>query len=309
LKQIYLALTSIIIVILGVGIYITTQTNKPTTNEGKTRVVASFYPLAYMAKIIGGENVEVTCLIPYNTEVHSWQPSIGDISSLEEAEVIIYNGAGLEPWMKDIIEAIEVKDKILVEASKNVNLINSSGDPEISPGQKDPHTWVCPYTAQELADEIFKALNESDPENGAIYSDNLNKLKSKLSELDSQYLNELRDVKTHTIFVSHGAYGYLAARYGFEQRSVIGLSADEQPSTATLSRLVEEMTSENITTIFVDPVYSQNYAMTLKTELEYRLKRKVKVAHLYLMLGPVDNLDYIGQMEKNLESLQSALGK
>jgi ABC-type Zn uptake system ZnuABC Zn-binding protein ZnuA len=67
------------------------------------------------------------------------------------------------------------------------------------------------------------------------------------------------------------------------------------------------MVDANATTIFVDPVYSSNYAMTLKVELEHRLRRNFQVSHLYLMLGPVDDLDYFGQMEANLQNLKSAL--
>ena len=307
MKRIYFAFVPLVIILIGLGIYLAYQPDQPIQQSDKTLVVASFYPLAFMTESIGGDNVDVICLIPYNSEAHSWQPSISDIGSLEEANIIIYNGAGLEPWMLDILEAININDKIIVEASKNVTLIDSSGDPDISPGQKDPHTWVSPFTAQKLAKAIFEALNESDPVNGGVYFENYNKLKLRLQNLDSQYINELKVNTRSKIFVTHGAFGYLATRYGFKQMSVIGLSADEQPSTSTLSALVEQMVDANATTIFVDPVYSSNYAMTLKVELEHRLRRNFQVSHLYLMLGPVDDLDYFGQMEANLQNLKSAL--
>ena len=307
MKRIYFAFVPLVIILIGLGIYLAYQPDQPIQQSDKTLVVASFYPLAFMTESIGGDNVDVICLIPYNSEAHSWQPSISDIGSLEEANIIIYNGAGLEPWMLDILEAININDKIIVEASKNITLIDSSGDPDISPGQKDPHTWVRPFTAQKLAKAIFEALNESDPVNGGVYFENYNKLKLRLQNLDSQYINELKVNTRSKIFVTHGAFGYLATRYGFEQMSVIGLSADEQPSTSTLSALVEQMVDANATTIFVDPVYSSNYAMTLKVELEHRLRRNFQISHLYLMLGPVDDLDYFGQMEANLQNLKSAL--
>ena len=92
----------------------------------KLKVVATFYPLAFFAQQIGGEEVNVKQLIPDNTEVHSWQPSFDDILAVDEAEVIIYNGASLDRWFEeDILPIIDSSDKAIIETSERVNLLET----------------------------------------------------------------------------------------------------------------------------------------------------------------------------------------
>jgi zinc transport system substrate-binding protein len=116
-------------------------------------------------------------------------------------------------------------------------------------------------------------------------------------------------VKTkNEIFVSHAAFGYLASRYDFEQHGVIGLSADEQPSISSITNIVNMMREHETYTIYVDPVYSSEYANTLKNELQSKTGHTVTILELYLMLGPSEGKDLIEQMQTNLANLKIGLG-
>jgi zinc transport system substrate-binding protein len=278
-------------------------------DEGKLKVVASFYPLAYFTQEIGGDKVEVSSLIPYNSEVHSWQPSIGDIGKAEDADVIIYNGAGLDHWVEDdLLGSISTKDKVIVKASEGMMLLASDGQGEEDHDGGDPHLWISPYTAVRLAERVVEALMEADPDNSAYYEERWLALEQRFTDMDTRYSTELAAYSGETFFTTHAAYGYVADRYGLKQRGVIGLSADEQPSTEALAGIVEKMIEEGSHTIYIDPIYSDAYAKTLKTEIEAKTGESVMILRLYLMLGPVDGLDYFQQLESNLENLKLGLG-
>jgi zinc transport system substrate-binding protein len=128
-----------------------------------------------------------------------------------------------------------------------------------------------------------------------------------LEALDAEYSSTLSNATLDEIIVSHEAYGYLADRYGFEQHGVIGISAEEQPSVAAMSDLVDLMEDRGVYSVFVDPVYSDDYARTIQEELEDRTGMEVAVLTLYFCLGPVDDLDYLQQMGANLDALATAL--
>jgi zinc transport system substrate-binding protein len=98
---------------------------QPTAkDEQSLQITVSFYPLAYFAETIGGEHAQVSTLIPYNSEVHSWQPSISDIAETEESDLIIYLGAGLDHWVEDdILESINTDGKVIIEASTGIELL------------------------------------------------------------------------------------------------------------------------------------------------------------------------------------------
>jgi zinc transport system substrate-binding protein len=284
---------------------------QPAEDDSGIKITTSFYPLAYFAEEIGGENVQVSTLIPYNSEVHSWQPSISDIAETEESDLIIYLGAGLDHWVEDdILDTINTDGKVILEASTGIELLLEEGHTEDDGHDHDdgdPHLWVSPYTAYLIAENIYTAIKEADPDNTDYYTAKWEQLEATLTSLDQKYQTELALATGKTFFTTHSAYGYIADRYNLEQHGVIGLSADEQPSTAQITEIVEAMVTENSYVIYVDPVYSTEYAETLQTELTSRTGEPVEIMELYLMLGPLDDLDYLDQLETNLDNLKQGL--
>ncbi len=272
--------------------------------DDRTSVVATFYPLAYLAETIGGERVSVKTLIPQNNEVHSWEPSAKDMLEVDTADIVVYNGAGLEPWFEDeILPALDTEGKLIVDTTAGLDLLPSGGD-----SSYDPHTWLSPYMARWQAERIYQALISADPGNSSYYGERWTILSNQLEALDNSYTERLSSKDLSDAFVGHAAYGYLASRYGFEQHGIIGLSADESPSATTIASLVELMVEYDIYVVYVDPLYREDYTDTLGRSLEDQTGQEVDVMHLYLMVGVVDGLDMLAQMEANLENLVTGLG-
>lgn len=318
-----------VLVVVGL-VYVGLSGRQSSTEVAETKVVASFYPLAYMAEQIGGEKVSVNTIITPGSDVHSWQPSVNDIATTEDADLVIYLGAGLDHWMEeDVIETIETVGKTILEASEGIELIEIHEEHDEHEDEHeedehaedehdeeenghhhdegDPHLWVSPRTALMLAENIANALIEADPDNQDYYMDKWEEFKNTLQDLDDEYVSTLAPLSEKPFFVTHSAYGYIAENYDLEQHGVIGVSADEQPSTAQLVEIVEEMVEEESYTIYIDPVYSEDYAQTLKTELESRTGEEVQILKLYLMTGPVDGLDYLEQIQENLVNLDQGM--
>jgi zinc transport system substrate-binding protein len=279
------------------------------TENDKLKVVATFYPLAFFAQQIGGEEVSVTQLIPDNTEVHTWQPSFADILAVDEADVIIYNGASLDHWFNDdILPVIDLSNKTIVETTAGIQLLETGHENENEhDGLYDPHTWISPFIAKQQAQNIYEALIQKDPDHEGYYSERWQNLKTRFEELDDNYLTGLSTKNKEDIFVAHAAFGYLADRYDFKQHGVIGISADEQPSAQVYANLVDMMMEHETYVVYVDPVYTEESVQTLKNDLETRTDQNVQILKLYLMLGSIDGLDYFGQQEKNLENLKIGL--
>ena len=308
-KRQALFITATVIIVLTVVFSTAFYTQQNNSKSDKLKVVATFYPLAFFAQQIGGEEVTVRQLIPDNTEVHTWQPSFGDILAIEEAEVIIYNGASLDHWFKnDILPVINISNKVIVKTTTGVKLIETeTHHADEHEELYDPHTWISPFIAKQQAQNIYDALIQKDPDHEAYYSERWQNLKTRFEELDNEYLNGLSTKSKEDIFIAHSAFGYLADRYSFKQHGVIGISADEQPNTQVYANLVENMMEYKIYVVYVDPVYTQESVQTLKNELERLSGQEVKILKLYFMLGTIDNLDYFEQQEKNLENLKIGL--
>ncbi|MCL1970479.1 MAG: zinc ABC transporter substrate-binding protein [Candidatus Bathyarchaeota archaeon] len=319
-------LAGIIIISLLVTTFIvySSISTSSTKSSDKLKIVTTFYPLTYITQQIGGDYVEVTQLIPNNNEIHNWEPTVSHIRATEDADIIFYNGAGADSWMEDeILPALSnSKKRLNVETTEDLTLIANKEDKHNDDhddddddddhdthdhGLYDPHTWVSPYMAKQQAEIIYNILISADPQHEEYYTQRWHTLERQLEQLDATYRNSLSNTHSNVIFVSHGAFGYLADQYGFTQHSVIGVSADEQPSAQTIIKLVEEMKEYKNYVLYVDPVYASNYVQTIQKEVQVQTGQNVTVLKLYLMLGPMDGLDYLEQMQTNLSNLQTGL--
>ncbi len=140
--------------------------------------------------------------------------------------------------------------KLIVDTTQNVTLWRNVEQSEIQEhGVYDPHTWVSPYEARQQAETIYKALLQRDPSHADYYTARWTTLSTKLKTLDTTYQTQLHNKTRDTIFVTHDAFGYVARRYGFEQQSIVGISADAQPSTETLVQIIRPDAAEQTLTL------------------------------------------------------------
>ena len=194
-------------------------------DQKKLSIVASFYPMYDFAKRIAGDHAEVTCLVPAGTEPHDWEPSSKDMKTIQEADFLIYNGAGMEHWVKDVLDGLGSGTKLTaVETSKDVKLLELEEDDDHDHEEKkddhdhdhdhdhggtDPHVWLSPLNAKIQMKNICDALSEKDSEHKSEYAANLDKANADFDTLDNEFHKGLDSLPNKTIVVSHQAFGYL----------------------------------------------------------------------------------------------------
>ena len=140
-----LAVTILIVgSVVGYGLHRAGTVGKPFSDDGRIKVMASFYPMYDFAQKVGGDKVEVKDMVPAGTEPHDWEPAATDIRNLEDADVFVYNGADLEHWAEDVLATLENQDLITAEASDGVELLDGEGDHAHGDNGKDPHVWLDP---------------------------------------------------------------------------------------------------------------------------------------------------------------------
>ena len=285
----------------------TTKKNK----NGKLKVIASFYTMYDFAKKIGKDKIEVTNMVPAGTEPHDWEPSTKDLIELEKSDVFIYNGAGMEQWVDDVLESLDTEELTSVEASKGIKLLKDTDAHEHDhehESENDPHVWLDPQNAKYEMNQIKKALTKADPDNKDYYEANYKKEAARCDELDQQYKKELAQVSKRELVVAHEAFGYLCKAYDLEQMGIEGLSADDEPDPKQMSEVIEFAKKHKVKTIFFEELVSPKVAKTIAKETGASAK----------MLNPLEGLsnkkikagqDYFSVMKQNLSAIKEALSE
>ncbi len=292
---------------------------KVTTTEDKLKVVASFYPMYDFAMKIGGDKVTVTDMVPAGIEPHDWEPAASDIANLEEADVFVYNGAGMEHWVDTVLDSLGNKDLVTVEAASGITLMeghgHEDGEEEHSEEEEeehgdeegmDPHVWLNPLNAKAEMENIKNAFIEADPDNKDYYTANYETYAAKLDELDQKFKETLTGFENKDIIVAHEAFGYLCSAYGLNQVGIEGLSPDSEPDPAKMEEVIQFAKENEVKVIFFEELVSPKVAETIAKEIGATTD----------VLNPLEGLseedlkngaDYFTVMEQNLTSLVKAL--
>jgi len=279
-------------------------------DDGRMRVVATFYPLYYFSGQIGGDRASVEALIPFNSEPHAWEPRPADIVNVDKCRLFVYNGADLEPWAEDFLGTLRHRDRMqVVEAVKGIPVAKEEGDGH---GHGlNPHVWIDPVLAKMQVDNILSGFVRADPANAAYYEANARDLTSRLDALDSEYREGLENRTRDTIVTTHEGFDYLARRYNFTAEAVLGLSPNQQPSAGKIAEIVKVVEEHDLPAVFGEPVYSDRYMQTIANEVRRQSGREVRVLVLdgiHGKAGPHADLDYFQIQRENLRNLALGLG-
>ncbi|MET7856599.1 metal ABC transporter substrate-binding protein [Streptomyces sp. NPDC005318] len=280
-------------------------------NGDKLDVVASFYPMQFLAEEIGGAHVSVTTLTKPGVEPHDLELSPRQIGGLSDADYILYL-KGIQPAVDDAIAQSGVRNT--VDAATLTTLedhgTETGGDEHghVHKGEgagADPHIWLDPVKYAEVAKGVGKSLEKADPNHAADYRNNTDALVKKLDALNTSYRKGLSDTATKTFLTTHSAFGYLAERYGLIQEGIAGIDPDAEPSPARINEIHTVAEKNHATTVFFETLASDKTAKTVAADTGLTTD----------VLDPLEGItakskgaDYIEVMQSNLAALQKALG-
>lgn len=290
-----LRLWTLVILILGLCGCI--GPTEEETSEAKIKVVASIVPLGEFAERIGGGRVEVSVLIPPGAEPHTFEPTPSQIMGIEDADLYIKNGAGLEIWMERLIKVN--KDMAVVDSSSGVDLIgaeeSNSDDFHENILIVDPHIWLSPKNAMIQVENICDGLVQVDPIHEDYYVKNRDAYLRTLSRLDEELYANFSEINNKKFIVLHPAWSYFARDYGLEQISI--RSGAKDPGPKYLITIVEVARDNNISTIFVDPHFNPKSAEIIAGELKGNVVAIDPFGENY-----IENIKYVGlQIVASLE--------
>lgn len=271
--------------------------------DDRPSVLASFYPLAYVAERVAAPDAAVVNITQQGADAHDTELTAQQVGQVVDADLVVYL-RGFQPAVDQAVEqnaagrALDVADVVRLPADEDGHDHGTHGD-------GDPHIWLDPTNMAEIADSLADRLGDVAPGEAAGFRQRADELIDELHELDREYQAGLADCARRVFVTSHGAFGYLADRYDLEMVGVSGIDPDAQPSPARLAEVQRVVEAEGITTIFYEPLVSPDVAEGLAADLG------VETAVLDPIEGLTDETadeDYFSLMRANLDALREANG-
>ncbi len=281
-------------------------------------VVASFYPLQFVAERVGGDLVTVTNLTKPGAEPHDLELAPQDLATLTDADLAFYL-SGFQPAVDDAVAT--AGDVTAVDVAPAATLSLTAVDDHEHEGEEhaeeehegeehseeettDPHFWLDPMRLADVADEVAVEMSKLDPVSESTFEQNAADLRAELEALDAQFDKGLADCSSRQLVTSHTAFGYLADAYDLEQVGLTGLTPETEPNPQDLAEVTDFVRDNGVQTIFYETLVSPDVAETVAAATGASTD----------VLDPIEGLsdasqgdDYLQIMDANLTNLQAGL--
>jgi zinc transport system substrate-binding protein len=270
-----LVIFAIAILACGAGAWFILMPAPKPADTGRIKVAATFFPLADIARQIGGDNVDVITLLPPGASPHSFEPAPAQVLEIAQAKALFSIGHGLDDWAGTLasnapnISQVTVDRGIELKPPLALPYIGSGGE---TMGSLDPHYWLTPQNGKLIAATIADELKRLDPAHAADYDRRLEAFKRQLDETEARIKTLLSGKKNTAIVTHHAAWQYFAAAFGLKIVGVIEPSADKELTPTELAALQKIIRADGVKTIFIEPELSEQIVKPLAQDLHLEIR-------------------------------------
>lgn len=277
---------------------------RPQPEEKDLRILCTTYPLYLFTTAVtrGVDRTEVTLLVNSQTScLHDYTLTVADMKAIEEADVIVMNGVGLEDFMDS---ALKQSQAAVIDASEGIGLLPASEygahEDHDHEAEFDPHYWMDPHRAGQAVENIANGLAGLQEDHTQTYLANSSDALTALAQVDPNYRDAV--FPPYPLITFHDGFQYFAAAQGFELLRAVEEEDGAAVSAAEIEELAALIENEGIPAIFVERNGSSTAAEVLSRETG------CQVYELDLLMSGDGQglLPYVDAMEANLAAVLSA---
>lgn len=282
------------------GKYANLDPNKPL-------IVTTLFPQYDFARQLVKDKAEVVLLLSPGVESHDFEPTPSDIILINKADLFIYTGDEMEPWVAKILDSIDNESLTILDVSKGVEAIceeenrehnHVHGDSDELEGHNeneeshsgdegniilgsnehadhdhshsvDPHIWTSPVNAMKMVENIEDALVKMDSKNAEFYKENAHNYIHSLEELDAEFREVVATSDTHTIyFGGRFAMSYFAHEYGLNYVAAFdSCQAESEPSAKLIVKIIDLMRAKDANIVLHEEMTDPKAARIIADEI------------------------------------------
>lgn len=280
--------------------------------SGHLKVLSTTAMIGDLVQQVGGEEVDSICLIIGDMDPHSYELVKGDDEKIKMADLIFYNGLGLEHGASVRYHLEQASNAV----SLGNHLLNNQKERLLKvDGQFDPHIWMDVALFSEVIDPIVAHLSKKDPVHAHLFETRGKGLKEKLKKKDLEFKKLMQAIPEEKRFLvtSHDAFHYFTRHYlanegeaNWEERvnAPQGLAPESQMSILDIRKVSNYLCTHHVSVVFPETnVNSDSLKKIVSVCRERGLEVKVAEVPLYgdTMAGANS---YLEMMEHNIQTLR-----
>ncbi len=227
------------------------------------RVVTDVPPVQSLVAMVMGDLGSPDLLVDKGADAHSFQLRPSQAASLSDADLIIWMGPEMTPWLERTLQGLETKaaqielldapgteTRSYADDATHGHDAAAQGEDALDQESHDPHAWLDPQNATSWLDVIAAKLSELDPANAATYGANAKTGAAQIAAVEAEINALLDPVKAKPFVVYHDAYGYFTAHFGLTVAGEIAIGDATSPSAAKLAELRATLVAGSAACIF-----------------------------------------------------------
>ncbi len=299
----------ILLVLLVTILLASCQSNEKPAN-GKLNIVTTTGMLHDAVVNIVGDQIDVQSIMGPGVDPHLYKATQGDLSKLNQADLIIYNGLYLEGKMGQILEKLGRKKNVLAAAEKlpDSDLISTT---EFG-SSYDPHVWFDVSIWSKVISIISDEIQRFDPENAALYQQNTKQYLATLKTLHDEVIERIHEIPNNqrVLITAHDAFGYFGRAYNIEVRGLQGLSTATDFGLRDIAEITDLIIERDINAIFVETSVSDKAIKAVLNGANEKGHEVVIGGYLYSdAMGEFGTSEgtYLGMVKKNVEVIVEGL--
>ena len=294
-----------------------TNSNSASENSKPLTIIATLFPQYDFARELAGGKADVKLLLPPGMESHSFEPTPGDIITIQNSDIFLYTGDEMEPWAAGI--AADLDSHVLVSnLSEGIELAKENEEEhhhetdhqhmEEHHHTYNPHIWTSPVLAMQMVKNIEKALIQADPDNQTYYEENTRNYLSKLQSLDDTFRQITKTASHRTVYIgSRFSLYYFMKEYGLSYVAAYDSCEEEaEPSIKRVLSIIQSMRKDKIGAIYYEEL-TEPYVAKTNAESANAVPLLFHSCHNVSQSELEQGATYLSLMEQNAKKLKKGL--
>ncbi|HOZ33010.1 MAG TPA: metal ABC transporter substrate-binding protein [Tabrizicola sp.] len=271
--------------------------------EDRLKVVTTFTVIADMARNVAGEGVKIVSVTKPGAEIHGYEPTPQDIVAASDADLILWNGLGLERWFEQFLGNLgDVPSVTLTDGIQPISILGGAYE-----GKPNPHAWMSLDNALVYVDNIAKSLSKADPDNAALYAANADRYKAQLLAEIGPLKDRIASLPADRrwLVTCEGAFSYLARDLGLQELYLWPINADQQGTPRQVKAVIDGVRANEIPVVFCESTVSSDPAEQVARETGAAFGGVLYVDSLSAADGPVPT--YLDLLRVTTETIAQGL--